>query len=84
MLKYLAEDREILSAHVELSLDSSLSDNISQGADVVSQSCDLEQELWRQATEPPSSPGSSVPKSITEVQWQLYQEESRRHYMHFW
>ena len=27
MLKYLAKDREVLSAHVALSLDSSLSDN---------------------------------------------------------
>lgn len=69
MLKYLAEDKEVLSAHVEVSLNVSLSDNISQGAEVVWHKCDLEQELRRQTSEPPPSLGSGVPKSTTEVSY---------------
>ena len=67
MLRFLAQDKEVLSAHVEVSLDMSLSETISQDTEVVWSQCDLEEELRRQGTELPSSPGASAPKSITEV-----------------
>ena len=67
MLRFLAEGKQVLSAHLEVSLDSSLSDNISQCAEVVSRSCDLEQDLQGRAMETHSSPISSRSKSVTEV-----------------
>ena len=72
MLRFLAEGKEVLSAHLEVSLDSSLSDNISQCAEVVWHSCDLEQDLQGRAVETHSSPRSSRPKSITEVLLLIY------------